>query len=260
MSDGFILVTKSKRSNKKSRKFKNINIVQQSSDDFNLDKAIKQLENIKFDLQTSDFCAKALIQLEEVINQQSVKEIICLGIGKISEDIIARHQLELIAIIKEKFQIESIKFYDPVFDQNDKLLLDSFKFEVLLENKEGKYRVEHPTIFYLPHCPKQITNNLLYSNWNFEELKNLILICNSFKSIKEATPERFLRPNAHFLLEISSFTKELEISNTFKFSDIFNDFSIHSFPSKTLPDQSSNFWTDQPKPNYSLEDLELVKA
>ncbi|KAL7028257.1 hypothetical protein ACKWTF_005778 [Chironomus riparius] len=66
MSDGFILVTKSKRSNKKSRKFKNINIEQPSSDDFNLDKAIKQLENIKFDLQTSDFCAKALIQLEEL--------------------------------------------------------------------------------------------------------------------------------------------------------------------------------------------------
>jgi len=211
-------------------------------------------------LQTSDFCEQALIQLEEVINQQSVKEIICLGIGKISEDIIAKHQLELISIIKEKFQIDSIKFYDPVFDQNDKSILDSFNYEVLLENREGKYTVEHPTIFYLPHCPKQITNNLLYSNWNFEGLKNLILICNSFKSIKEALPERFLRPNAHYLLEIISYTKELEILNTFKFSDIYNDFSIHSFPSTNLPDKSSRFWTEQSEPNYSQEDLEFVTA
>ena len=144
-----------------------------------------------------------------MINQQSVKEIICLGIGKISEDTIAKHQLEFISIIKKKFQIDSIKFYDPVFDKNDKSILDSFNYEVLLENREGKYTVENPTIFYLPHCPKQITNNLLYSNWNFEGLKNLILICNSFKSIKEALPERFLRPNAHYLLEIRSYTKEL---------------------------------------------------
>lgn len=41
MSDGFILVTKSKKSNKKSKKFKNINIERSSSDDFNLGKAIK---------------------------------------------------------------------------------------------------------------------------------------------------------------------------------------------------------------------------
>ena len=211
-------------------------------------------------MQSSDFCDKSLNQLEEVVSEQSVKEIICLGIGKISEDIIAKHQLEFISIIKEKFQIDSIKFYDPVLDQNDRSILDFFNYEVLLDNREGKYTIEHPTIFYLPHCPKQITNNLLYSNWNIEGLKNLILICNSFKSIKESIPERFLRPNAHYLLEISSFTKELEILNTFKFSDIFNDFSIHSFPSANLPEKSSNFWNDHPEPNYSLEDLEFVTA
>lgn len=215
------------------------------------------LENIKVDLINSDFFEKAFRQLEEVVDNKSIKEIICLGIGKISEDIIARHQLVFISIVKEKFKISNIKFYDPVFDQNDKDILSSLNFEILKDNTEGKYTALEHTIFYLPHCPKQITNNLLYSNWNFTGLKNLILICNSFKTIIESTPERFLKPNAHYLLEVNHYTTELEIENSFKFNDIFNDFSIHYFQSTNLPEASSDFWNN-PQPSYSSDDLEFV--
>lgn len=255
MSDEFILVTKSGKRSKKQK----VNRISnpQSSDDFDLDKCIKKLENYKSqELEHSEFIEKVLKQLEEVFKERKVKEVICLGIGRVSEDTISKYQLLFILIVQEKFKIDKIKFYDPVLDENDRKVLSHFGCEVLTENTEGKYKAEEPTLYYLPHCPKQITNNLLYSNWNTKALKNLVLICNSFKSIIESTPERLLRPNAHYLLEISSYVKEIDIHNCFRFNDIFNDLSIHHFQPGHIPDY---LWSQHPEPTYSADELEFIK-
>lgn len=206
---------------------------------------------------TSEFSEKSLKSIQEA-SIKDIKQIICLGIGRVSECSIARHQLSLLAIIQQKLKIISAKIYDPVLSNYDKVILERLNFEILSENKEGKYSITTPTLFYLPHCPKQITNNLLFANWKPESLKNLILICNSFKSIIESTPERLLRPNAHFLLEINPFVTEIEIENCFRFKDIFNDFSLHIFDKK-LDEIPENFWKDPIEPIYSSEDLEFVK-
>lgn len=210
-------------------------------------------------MEISDFLFQAIESLEEILNQKQIKEIICLGIGRISDCSIAKYQLALISIIGKRLKCQVIKFFDPVLSASEQEAIKQLGYEVLTENIEGKYIAEDPTLFYLPHCPKQITNNLLFANWNSDQIQNLHLICNSFKSIIEATPERLLRPNAHYIIEIKDFVEEKEIENTFRFTDIFNDFSIHSFPSTKLEALSSTFWEIHPEPNYSEEDLELVK-
>lgn len=198
--------------------------------------------------------------LKESVSNRSISEIICLGIGRVSECSIAKHQLALLLIVQEELKVEPLtKFYDPVISKYDIDLLTQLNCTVLSDNKEGKYSIEHTTLFYLPHCPKQITNNLLYSNWNVESLKHLILICNSFNKTITSTPERHLRPNAHYLLEIHSFTAEVEIENSYKFNDIFNDFSIHTFPEDKLSAAPKEFWENHLEPHYSSEDLEFVK-
>lgn len=206
----------------------------------------------------SDFVQKSLKSLREVASSQSIKEIICLGIGRVSECSIAKHQLAFISIIQKDLKIPSAKFYDPVLLSSDKEILEKLNFSVLSENKEGKYQADHSTLFYLPHCPKQITNNLLFTNWKPDYLNNLILICNSFQTIIDSTPERLLRPNAHFLLEINPFVTEIELENCYRFKDIFNDFSIHTFAADKLKPLPSDFWNNQEEPNYSTEDLEFV--
>jgi hypothetical protein len=199
-------------------------------------------------------------KLKEAIGSKLIVEVICLGIGQVSECVIAKHQLALLLLIIEELNLDiTPKFFDPVITNCDIEILSKLNCQVLSENKEGQYSIEKTTLFYLPHCPKQITNNLLYSNWNAESLKNLILICNSFTQIITSTPERFLRPNAHFLLNIHPFTSEAELANSYKFSDIFNDFAIHTFAEDKLLSLPSEFWENHPEPLYSLEDLEFVK-
>lgn len=218
-----------------------------------------KIKDIQQDLLISEFVQKSLKSLREVTSNQSIKEIICLGIGRVSDCSIAKHQLAFISIIQEDLKIPSTKFYDPVLLSSDKDIIEKLNFSVLSENKEGKYQVDHSTLFYLPHCPKQITNNLLFTNWKSDQLKNLILICNSFNTIIESTPERLLRPNAHFLLEINPFVTEIELENSYRFKDIFNDFSIHTFPAEKLKELPRDFWSNQKEPNYLTEDLEFVK-
>lgn len=219
----------------------------------------RQIHEIKSDLKISEFSKHFLKNLKEALGSKLVAKIICLGIGRVSECSIAKHQLALLLIIQEELKIETSAFYDPVVLKNDIDILTRLNCKVLSENKEGKYPIEHTTLFYLPHCPKQITNNLLYSNWNCESLQNIILICNSFSKTITSTPERLLRPNAHYLLEIHPFTAETEFENSYKFTDIFNDFSVHSFPKSEISSLSKEFWQSHSEPIYSSEDLEFIK-
>lgn len=175
----------------------------------------RQIQNIEEELKISDFFKKILELIDSKLIQ--VKEIFCLGIGKVTECSIAKHQLAFILLIGKQVEAE-ISFYDPVLSSYDKNVLEQLNCKVLTENKEGKYIADFPTLFYLPHCPKQITNNLLFSNWNPDNIQNLNLICNSFKAIIEKTPKRILTPNAHYILEISSLTEEIEFENSFRFT------------------------------------------
>jgi hypothetical protein len=175
----------------------------------------RQISNILEDLLISEFYQHVRDSLDQKLSE--VKQIICLGIGKITECSIAKHQLAFIVLIAKQIKAE-VSFFDPVLSSYDKQVLEELHCKVLTDNKEGKYAAESPTLFYLPHCPKQITNNLLYSNWDPDHIQNVFLICNSFKTVIESTPERLLRPNAHYILEIASFVEEIEFENTFKFT------------------------------------------
>ena len=220
----------------------------------------RQIENCcQQELKNSEFLTNAIELLNQTLQNIEISEVICLGIGRISECSIARHQLAFILIAAKHFKITEIKFFDPVLTEAEKRVLEELGCQVLSDNKEGKYIVEHPTLFYLPHCPKQITNNLLFENWTIESLPSIFLICNSFQTIIETTPERFLRPNAHFILEINQFATEVEIENNFRFTDIFNDFSIHSFAPQNLQSAPQTLWDNKPVPTYKEEDLELIK-
>lgn len=211
-------------------------------------------------MNVSDILRDTVKKLKEAIENKLISEVICLGIGRVSDCIIAKHQLALLLMIHEELKIESRpKFYDPIISKYDIEILTKLNCVVLEDNKEGRYSVDKITLFYLPHCPKQITNNLLYSNWSAESLKNIILICNSFSKIITSTPERILRPNANYLLDISKYTSEVEIDNSYKFSDIFNDFSIHTFAEGKLESVPAEFWSSRLEPVYSSEDLEFIK-
>lgn len=152
----------------------------------------------------------------------------------------------------------TVEVYDPIFGQSEKDILNILNINVPNQNAEGKIVITSSsfTFFILPHCPKELFNNLLFSNWSTENLGNCLVYGNSLEKLKLNTPRRFLEP-FHYLIHSEGITEEVEVPNSFTFTDIFNDLSIHYFPIRLLSCVESTFW-DNPKPVY-LTESELIK-
>lgn len=187
-----------------------------------------------------------------------IKEIICLGLGHIGERIISRYQLALLLCLKNTYNT-TVYVHDPIFSETEKQILKTLGLLVLEDNKEGKYKVRSDavSIFYLPHCPKQLTNNLLWINWNLN-LKNCVLIANSFTNIIENSTKRILTESASYILNISPYTVELPVINTFKYFEVFNDTAIHIFPTKKLNLIPCDFWNNNLEPVYRANEVEFI--
>lgn len=183
----------------------------------------------------------------------------CFGIGRFSDCSIARHQLAYILSIQAKLKISNITFHEPVLSSGEVNILTTLNSKVCAQNLEGKVSVgpTERTLVYLPHCPKQLTNNFLWKNWSSAALQNLTLVCNSFANLIAATPSRFLDIDAAYIVKISQHVHEQKLRNTFKFTDIFNDTSVHTFATETLPQE---FWSNPIEPKYSSEAIELITS
>ncbi|XP_017783321.1 PREDICTED: SRR1-like protein [Nicrophorus vespilloides] len=169
---------------------------------------------------------------------------------------ISRYQFALLLCLQELFNCP-VHAYDPAFTENETSLLEEFKFSNIDENNEGKYSTDaKTTFFYLPHCPKQLSNNLLWANWGLS-LNNCIIVANSFNKILETHMKRVLMESANYVMKISPYMVELAIINSFKYYDMFNDTSLHIFPIDKLQLVSSEFWSDKEEPKY-ISDVEYI--
>lgn len=186
-----------------------------------------------------------------ILHSRKVVEIVCFGLGHIGECQVSRHQLAFLLCLKDICVPEKVLVHDPIFYKSECEVLRQLGLLIIEENKEGSYVISEQgiTIVYLPHCPKQLTNNFLWSNWS-KNLQNCILICNSFSTLIENQPSRILCETVPYIVEIFPLTTETALDNNFKFTDIFNDTSIHYFSKQNLENQASEFWIQKDKPQY----------
>lgn len=215
----------------------------------------------KEEVATSEFCSSVLIKLNQGLSEldhTGVKKIICYGLGHFLDCVGARYQFGLLLSLKDHFSA-SVCVFDPVFYNAEIEVLRELGCEVITVNEEGKHKLcrDIVTLVYLPHCPKQLTNNFLWTNWG-PELKNCVIFSNSFSKIFESQPKRILNTSARYILSIIPYTTELDISNSFRYKDIFNDIAIHIFPQEKLNSVSQVFWNVHEEPKYSADETEFI--
>ena len=193
-------------------------------------------------------------------NTNRISRIVCLGLGKVTSCRIARIQLYFLLALKNELGVSEVQVSDPVFSEQEiDILSQEFGLEVVESNLEGKFKAspDGQTLFYLPHCPKQLTNNLLWANWNRDSLSRSLLVGNSFKRILTHNLKKTIESQAIFVDLCSEFTLETEIVNSYSSKDIFNDLSLHSWPSPPQVDWEK--WAESEKePTYPAEDLEFI--
>nr|XP_022899879.1 SRR1-like protein isoform X1 [Onthophagus taurus] len=222
----------------------------------------RRIFEAKDDLCSSDLYDSFRASMREgldCLGNKTVEEIVCFGLGRFSECVISRYQLALLLSFKETYSCK-VYVYDPIFSKNEIDLLLKLDFEVLNENTEGKFKVkgEGLSLFYLPHCPKELSNNLVWSNWGLN-LSACIIISNSFNGIIERNNAKDLENKAGFICKILPYTLELAVINSFKYFEVFNDTAIHIFPINNLKLISNDFWViSEKEPEYNSNDLEFI--
>lgn len=263
-SDGFVFVTSSKKQRKTkhfAKRFVKPNTTESGpveKGSVNVEQFLRCFEETQFDLKSSNYFQQTIGKVLPVLSVAKVERIICLGLGKFLECPISRHQLAFIRCLQKELNFDrQIQYFDPVFGRQEVEILEHLNGVVLRENCEGKYSADVATLFYLPHCPKQISNNLLWRNWSSQSLEKVFLIGNSFAGIIRNSPRRLLEKNAHFILEAEDSCREIEFENNFKHTDIFNDTSLHYFDASSLRSKPEEFWISG-EPRYTEEDLELI--
>ncbi|XP_052902614.1 SRR1-like protein [Anopheles moucheti] len=218
---------------------------------------IKQLQTAESDISQSEFFRECLETIQPVLT--GVETIVCLGLGNFHDCITARYQLAFIRCLRQQTNLDvRAQFFDPVFSRSELETLRALEEIVLHENLEGKYIADHKTLFFLPHCPKQIVNNLLWKNWDPRLLANVVLICNSFSTVVNNNPDRLLRLNAGYILRAAHLYREVPLRNSFRFTDIFNDTSLHYLRDSALNTQTD--WDCTDEPSYDPGDLELISS
>lgn len=221
----------------------------------------RRITEAQLDLELSVYYESAIKKLQPILAAYEADKIclICIGIGHFSDCSISRHQLAFILLLKQRFNIQRIEFHEPILTASEIGVLAKLDCSVAHENCEGKIPIDGPTVVYAPHCPKQLINNLLWRNWNAKALQQLIYIGNSFSNLVNSTPNRFLAVDAAFIVQLQPICVETELVNNFKFSDIFNDTSIHQF--NAVDGLSADFWaTASKQPVYTSDNLELITA
>ncbi|CAH1119329.1 unnamed protein product [Phaedon cochleariae] len=220
---------------------------------------IRRILDAKVELSKTDLHDSIVASLREglcALKTERICEIVSFGLGQISECVTSRYQFALLLCLQDFLNVKIIA-YDPIFTELDIELLNHFEVTVLKENTEGKYKVssKEPVLFFLPHCPKQLTNNLLWDNWGLY-LQSCIIIANSFTTIVESNSSRILKESAEYILKILPHVLELPLINSFKFSEIFNDLAIHFFPNLEFVCQ--DLWDTAPEPKYVKSDIEFI--
>lgn len=191
---------------------------------------------------------------------QGINQIICYGIGNFTDSIAAKYQFVLLLLLKIEYDCE-ILIYDPIFNELELELIEIFKLELITQNEECKHTITHAkTLVYMPRCPIQLINNILYSNWTRENLSNLILLSNSISTVVDSNTDAFLKSNLQFLFHIKEFLEEVPVVNNFKFNDIFNDTSLHCFLPTKLNSIEQDIWDLRfLEPEYTECNFEKIK-
>ena len=252
---GFTIVKKKKGARKKGGGLKRTTVIADNTEpDIDKSSVVARIEAARKELLSSDYWTEFLSVSESFLKK--VEAVYCFGLGHFCDSVTARYQLALLLCIQETFSIAEVELSDPVFYQCERdLLTGHFQLTVSSLNSECRQPCSKAALVLLPHCPKQMTNNLLFSNWEPRLLSNLFLVSNSLSNINDNNQDLYFIKTACR----EKFVEEICLKNIFKYQDIFNDLSLHWFPVHNSRPECP-VWSNFTKPQYNDNDVEFITA
>lgn len=205
----------------------------------------RRLERLCGEMSQSDYFIVTMETLQQQLDtlKRPLERIVCLGLGPFTRTYQALHQAAFIISVQQLHKINKALYYDPVFRETEKKLIKRLNGTIINEDRAGKHEAHVPTLFYLPHCPYALMHNLLWCNWSSQSLPNVLLISNSFEMLTLNRTLAKSNPKDH-IVRIMNHCTEAPLEDDYEQQNVFNDLSLHCFPSEKLPGTDNTiFWT-----------------
>lgn len=200
-----------------------------------------------------------------------VTQIVCYGIGnfltgansapmwQLALSICIRKSITANQTAAEKESI-SIVYYDPCVTPLETKVLSELNIELLATNEQGKRSVRNlPTLFFMPHCPLRLYENVFWANWDVLTSVPIIVFGNSLHTYADLSKVGgrhldIIAPIMTWLQEqIVSFTKEDLQNMPGNFESAFNDCYL-TYVSEVIDGVEKLSWPDRTKDIPSDDD------
>ena len=209
-----------------------------------------------------------------------VNEIVCYGIGNFAFHSSSSHTnytgplwqlalaLELQKIVLQQNQSSSIKtvYFDPLVTEVERRVLEEhYGMTVLTKNERGvrssgkesaDTTSNTTTVFFMPHCPKGLYENVLWANWHLlpTNPRAICMIGNSLVTYVERDTTSFASENKSCLELIQPFVRERLVPCTKKdvrdmpgyFEAAFNDTYVTTFDGFQQQGDAIGIWPERP--------------
>ncbi|CAF0756856.1 unnamed protein product [Rotaria sp. Silwood1] len=207
---------------------------------FNQEQLIKNIENKIEIIRISYFWKQFENYFLHWINQQITSiDILSYGLGHISSSICSQYQYALLKLLEKIFEnkIQNIYLYDPIWTKEENNFLHNnnifSKYVILTENNQAYQIINRSSFIYIPFCSKPIHNNLLYSNWNKNKLKNILFFGNSLE--KFSNEIQFNEKKFFYIYQATSFATEVSLPLFENYINAFNEQVFTSFNRTVIP-------------------------
>jgi len=171
-----------------------------------------------------------------------VTSVLCLGLGSPIESKRSRAQLALLLAVCDYAKIPrgKVQIYDPVFSDQDVQSLSELGLRVTTINYEARYSIEVPTLVYMPHCDRELYENLIRKNWTRDNLLNIVLLGNRLIEYSDILPERKIKIESPCLFRLSAHLAALPLPVCAHDPNAFNNTAIQYVTA--LPPPEDQFW------------------
>lgn len=166
-----------------------------------------------------------------IINKGSaISEIVCYGLGSVlsgTSIFASRIQLGLLLALSDSFSVHTTA-YDPAFTDQDIELLKSFGINVFSANNNAKHLAVTRTLYFMPRCPFELFNNILWKNWF--NLTNVVLVGNDLTFLDTQLPTTQFKSRFLFIYKALHLWKSYNLDAVGSpLDNVMNNSSIYYF-------------------------------
>jgi len=215
----------------------------------------RTIESYAKNISKSSFYKDVLKSVSKAVGSgRKLREIVCYGIGDVARGRNAQFQMACATLLRKSLKPDRTSFFDPALSKCGDAVLRAFEFEITKMNVEGKRAAseEGPTLFFMPHCDLWLYSNVLWANWTSSQLKNVIIVGNSFSAYKRnsAWGGRLVEVDENCVFRLLPLVCEVELSASvtgktrrsapaYAIEMAFNNTSVMHFPSTLLESETA---------------------